>query len=967
MFHSNQNHAIQVSLQNNFASGVHSHATGTGKSWIALQLALLYQRAYPTHNILWICEQKSILLEQFNRTVIKEKGFAELYRRFMIHDYSSEKPADWPSRINSATVWRKPQLVVINRAFLTTGAKYTQLTAPFHLVIHDECHSVQNATTKAFYEHASVTWPGLRCIGFSATPCTEIEPYTQTLSHYSIYDAVADGVIVPPHITWLKSSTHFDHHTIANVFKKLSASLPYKKAIVWCGMIRTARALAADWRTHFPGWLIAMDTCEGPSTEFATYEQFAAAPGNALLFCAAKHREGSDIANLDACVFLDRVENRNAKTFVQCVGRVLRRDAAGRKTHGLVLDVSAASSIRVCDRINAYLNENSADSFPFLYDCVDMCDAPSGDRATHKVIEVHTLRMVDKPPAPAAPLSTVAVDLRAHFKRALPAVPEYTTRLQHELDLIYEKQLSHYLMQALEILHITKNVPHVTRGSCGSSLVCYLLGISHVDPVKYGISFARFLNTYRNTLPDIDFDFPYNMRDDVFLQLQLRWPNKIARISNHVHYHEKSALRETARRHGYKLSPGWNVWKLPKAKQAVVQRESKALENTFKTYSLHCGGIVYFADGVPKELRLKTKRSTTLPQIVMDKRQVADAKQFKIDILSSRALAQLYEARGFEPIQFDSHPYDAATADMLCRGDNIGITLAESPLMRKAILKLQPRSIHDLAVCLAIIRPAARNARVATTTADLEAQYVFDDDAITMIHQTLGCDEATADKFRRGLIKGDTKIQAEFMASLRHAPLPKRTALIENLQNLRAYSFCKSHAYSYAQLVWHLAFEKAHNPQAFWRAALKHTQSSYKRWVYMHAAQNAGVQLSQDCQAHKSIYALNKRATKLAPTIQNDPERMLRAVGYWNGIDFYPGCFANGTTIRGLIASVRSLSRRRGEHKSVVFVGVGSGKFVEVVVKSRNPINFTKRIGLFGRCVKKENVYECEEGAFGLF
>ncbi len=964
MFHQNQTHAVQISLQNDFASGIHCHATGTGKSWIALQLALEFQRAYPQSNILWICEQKSILLEQFNRAVIKEKGFAELYKRFMVNDYSSEKPSHWPSRVNSATVWRKPLLVVINRAFLTTGTKYKSLQAPFHLIIHDECHSIQNTTTQAFYEHALTTWPSVRCIGFSATPCTELAPFKTLLSHYSIYDAVADGVIVPPHITWLKSSQHFDHHTIANIFKKLSTSLPYKKAVVWCGMIRTARELAADWRKHFPRWLIAMDTCEGPSTEFATYEQFAAAPGNALLFCAAKHREGSDIANLDACIFLDRVENRNAKTFVQCVGRVLRRDAAGRKTYGLVLDVSAASSIRVCDRINAYLNENSADSFPFLYDCVDMCD---DSVATHKLIEVHTLRMVDKPPAPAAPLSTAAVDLRAHFKRPVPAVSEYTTRLQHELDLIYEKQLSHYLMQALEILHITRDVPHVTRGSCGSSLVCYLLGISHVDPIKYGISFARFLNTYRNTLPDIDFDFPYNMRDDVFLQLQLRWPNKIARISNHVHYHEKSALRATARAHGFKLSPGWNVWKLPKAKQAVIQRESKALENTFKTYSLHCGGIVYFADGVPKDLRLKTKRSTTLPQIVMDKRQIADAKQFKIDILSSRALAQLYEARDFKEIQFDHHPYDAATADMLCRGDNIGITLAESPLMRKAIMKIQPRSVHDLAVCLAIIRPAARSARVAVTTEDLNAQYVFDDDAITMIHQTLGCDEATADKLRRGLIKGDAKIQAEFAACLRAVPVKQRTDLIEKLQNLRAYSFCKSHAYSYAQLVWQLAYEKVHNPVAFWRAALKHTQSSYKRWVYMHAAQNAGVVLSQDSQRHKSIYALNKRAGKLSPDVQADPERMMAAVGYWKGTEFYPGCFIQGGTIRGLIASSRSLRRGSKEHATTVFVGVGSGKFVEVLIKSRRPVQLTKSVGLFARCTEKNGMYECNDGAFSRF
>ena len=56
---------------------------------------------------------------------------------------------------------------------------------------------------------------------------------------------------------------------------------------------------------------------------------------------------------------------------------------------------------------------------------------------------------------------------------------------------------------------MTRNIPHVTRGSCGSSLVCYLLGISNVDPIKYNITFERFLNDYRDTLPDIDLDFPH--------------------------------------------------------------------------------------------------------------------------------------------------------------------------------------------------------------------------------------------------------------------------------------------------------------------------------------------------------------------------------------------------------------------------------------------------------------------------
>ena len=96
------------------------------------------------------------------------------------------------------------------------------------------------------------------------------------------------------------------------------------------------------------------------------------------------------------------------------------------------------------------------------------------------------------------------------FIRQIPNDEKYIARVNIELALLEEKQLIGYILQALDILNLTKNMPHITRGSSGSSLVCYLLGISHVDPVKYNIKFSRFLNIYRNTLPDIDFDFPYN-------------------------------------------------------------------------------------------------------------------------------------------------------------------------------------------------------------------------------------------------------------------------------------------------------------------------------------------------------------------------------------------------------------------------------------------------------------------------
>ena len=87
----------------------------------------------------------------------------------------------------------------------------------------------------------------------------------------------------------------------------------------------------------------------------------------------------------------------------------------------------------------------------------------------------------------------------------------------------------------MKLTNYIKISPEVYEYS--SSLVCYLLGMD-VDPIERNISFAKFLNDYRNNLPDIDFDFPHYLRDEVFLKLELEWPNQVARISNHVHWHE---------------------------------------------------------------------------------------------------------------------------------------------------------------------------------------------------------------------------------------------------------------------------------------------------------------------------------------------------------------------------------------------------------------------------------------------
>ena len=151
---------------------------------------------------------------------------------------------------------------------------------------------------------------------------------------------------------------------------------------------------------------------------------------------------------------------------------------------------------------------------------------------------------------------------------------------------------------------------------------------------------------------------------------------------------------------------------------------------------------------------------------------------------------------------------------MLQSGDNTGITLAESPLMRKALMKIKPKS-SDIALCLAIIRPAAKDARIKDNDIDYETEFVYDDDAIKLLSNELNARRRSTDKYVEDLLRKESlkEDKINFVKKLNKLKGDSRQNLLNKLSNLRKYSFCKSHSYSYAQLVYKLAYEKTHNLQ----------------------------------------------------------------------------------------------------------------------------------------------------------
>lgn len=526
-------------------------------------------------------------------------------------------------------------------------------------------------------------------------------------------------------------------------------------------------------------------------------------------------------------------------------------------------------------------------------------------------------------------------DLVRQFVRKVDKSDIYLKRLRRELKLIKDRNFVQTFLQVKQILDLTRDIPHVIRGSAGSSYVCYLLGITDIDPIYYNISLARFMHEHRTDNPDIDIDFPHNRREEVYQRIYDHFGKKnVARISNRVYYKEKSALREAVRMHGYnkqfsKYTSITTIFDQDEVEE--VYQTAANLINTFRGFSLHCGGIVIFDGGIPDELILKGN------QIKLDKDQVEQAGYIKIDILSNRALSQLADLDDRSLLEYPE--YDEETSELLSNGDNMGITMAESPAMRKIFTAMKPKSRMDVAFALALLRPAA--AADGNKEKILEGHdpvLVFDDDAIIKFQEMLGCSEADADNYRRAFAKNKEEKIEEFLSRIAEED---RQIVRDNFRRLSLYSFCKSHAISYGQLVWALAYQKTRQPKEFWLSAINHCESMYEKWVFFRHAKAVGL----DIVLGKGPWTIESDV--LIPAVEfttKGDDKDFEKYKYWTGDEFLGSCYCeeyeyddeNWVRFKGLVATYRRYSgtNKNGKAYKCTFITVGyeDGKMLDLVV-----------------------------------
>jgi superfamily II DNA or RNA helicase len=401
----NQINGWNNAINSDFTSGIHSQATGTGKSLMALKIIWEYHKKYSKNNVMWLCERKDIPQKLFftrnkNNEIVHNEYNFDFWKKndiidmheFTVMDFVyNKKDNNWIEKWSDYTE-DKPLFVIINRAYLTTKSNsksnmytYQDLknNQPGFIII-DECHSAMASSTYQFLLYAKWNWKS-NIQGLSATPYRKGKSYTtikididcpdmelirtqenenkliqifhkqgnvneiNILSWFNLKEAIESEIILEPIFHWFnigeykKKSKQYSGNekvSILSILNKIIEECKYKKCIVWCRL----KTIADEWYEIFKNEkykfhnLKNIDQFIDHSGIKSQYDKFYNLDDNAIMFCASKFREGSDIPYLSCCMFLDKVHNRGELPFIQCIGRVLRKDCEGLKNNGHIID-----------------------------------------------------------------------------------------------------------------------------------------------------------------------------------------------------------------------------------------------------------------------------------------------------------------------------------------------------------------------------------------------------------------------------------------------------------------------------------------------------------------------------------------------------------------------------------------------------------------------------------------------------
>ncbi|WP_295844095.1 DNA polymerase III subunit alpha [Tardiphaga sp.] len=458
---------------------------------------------------------------------------------------------------------------------------------------------------------------------------------------------------------------------------------------------------------------------------------------------------------------------------------------------------------------------------------------------------------------------------------------DYRARLDFELNVINRMNYAGYFLIVADFIKWAKQqgIPvGPGRGSGAGSMVAYVMTITDLDPIKFGLLFERFLNPERVSMPDFDIDFCQERRGEVITYVQQRYGrDQVAQIITFGTLQARGVLRDVGR---VLQMPYGQVDKLtklvpqnpaaPVTLAAAIESEPKLqafrdedpvvarafnialrLEGLTRHASTHAAGIVIGDRPLSELVPMYRDPKSDMPVTQFNMKWVEPAGLVKFDFLGLKTLTvldvavKLLKQRNIH-VDLPTLPIDdAATYAMLAKGEVVGVFQLESQGMRRALVDMRPDRFEDIIALVALYRPGPM-ANIPTYCArkhgDEQSEYlhpmlepilketygviIYQEQVMQIAQVMAGYSLGDADLLRRAMGK---KIRAEmekqraiFIAGSVKNGVAKEQAdtIFDLLAKFADYGFNKSHAAAYALVSYHTAYMKAHYPVEFIAASM---------------------------------------------------------------------------------------------------------------------------------------------------
>ena len=465
----------------------------------------------------------------------------------------------------------------------------------------------------------------------------------------------------------------------------------------------------------------------------------------------------------------------------------------------------------------------------------------------------------------------------------------YIDRLEEELSVIKDKSFASYFLVVADMINWAKENDIKVgpgRGSAAGSLVCYALGITDVDPIKYDLLFFRFINPERNDFPDIDTDFEDRRRKEVKDYLKKKFKH-VASISTYTYFKDKGVIRDAARVFMVPLSDVNRAMKSIdtfedfvespntkefRSKYPEVLWLADRLRGRIRSVGVHAAGVVVAKDDLRKYAPVESRADASdlvsgrIPVVAYDMDTVADIGLIKLDALGLKTLSVISDTlasikkRSGKDINLSELTLDDPDVyKVLSEGYTKGVFQAEATPYTNLLIKMGVDKFEDLAASNALVRPGAMNT--------VGASYIkrkHGNEAVQFIHPIMkpftentygviiyqeqvmqacvhlgGMTWSEADKVRK--IIGKKKDAKEFDqfkdrfidGASKHISKKQAETLWHTFEAHAGYSFNRSHAVAYSMLSYYTAWLKTYYPLEFMFSILKNENDKDARTEYL--------------------------------------------------------------------------------------------------------------------------------------